>query len=451
MSDPDRSAHPEVAAPADDAQGVASRQAAATALVHIHAEAAWSSPVVDKVLTAGRLDARDRAFAANLVFSTLRWEGTVDWVLTGQVSRGLEDVEVELLDVLRLGAWELLYGNAPSHAVVHAWVQVARQLVGERATGFVNGVLRGIERGRAELPWPDPTTDEGLGLQLGYPTWIVTAARQRFGEERVGAALAAGNQPAPLVLRAVVPREQVLDALAAQGLEAQPGRLSRDAVVLAERHVPGDLDVINDGWAIVQDQASQVIGVAAADGLDRGSVAIDLCAAPGGKATHLAQQGLTVTAVDRHAGRLRRTAAMATKLGLELQTLVADGTATGLPAGQADLVLVDAPCTGLGVVRRRPELRWRRSPQDVTSLADIQVRLLRAAVELARPGGRVAYAVCTWTEQETDDVVASVLADGRVTVQGLPAVGTPTAHGVQMAPDTDDGDGMYLAVLQREE
>ncbi|CAN5434134.1 16S rRNA (cytosine(967)-C(5))-methyltransferase RsmB [soil metagenome] len=447
MSTPDGAADPA----AEPAAGVASRQAAASALIHIHAEQAWASPVVDRVLTAGSLDLRDRSFVANLVFSALRWEGTLDWVLAGRISRSLNDVEVELLDVLRLGTWELLYGNAPSRAVVHAWVEVARLLVGQRATGFVNGVLRGVTRAADDLPWPDPTTDEGLALQYGYPIWVVTEARQRFGDARAAAVLDAGNQPAPLVLRALGARDDLLAVLADQGIEAEPGRLSRDAVVLSQRHVPGDLQVIRDGLATVQDQASQVIGLAAADGLPAGATAIDLCAAPGGKSTHLAQQGLQVTAVDRHAGRLRRTASLAAHLGLSIDTLLADGTATGLPEGQADLVLVDAPCSGLGVVRRRPELRWRRDAASVGALAVLQTDLLRAAVGLAKPGGRVAYAVCTWTEAETDAVVRTVVADGQVVEQPAPAVGTPTAFGVQMAPDTDDGDGMYLAVLQRRE
>jgi 16S rRNA (cytosine967-C5)-methyltransferase len=434
----------------DPLEGVASRQAAASALIHIHAEDAWASPVVDKVLTASSLDLRDRSFVANLVFSALRWEGTLDWVLSRQINRPLDDVEVTLLDVLRLGTWELLYGHAPSHAVVHAWVEVARALVGQRATGFVNGVLRGVTRAQPDLPWPDPSTDAGMALRHGYPEWVVTAARLRFGPDRMAAVLDAGNTPAPLVLRAVAPRQQVLDSLAAAGIQATPGRLSRDAIILTDRAVPGDLACIADGTAIVQDQASQVIGLAAADGLPAGAIAIDLCAAPGGKATHLAQQGLQVTAVDKHAGRLRRTAQMAARLGLPMETLAADGTATGLPAGQADLVLVDAPCSGLGVVRRRPELRWRRDEASITALQAIQTDLLRAAVALVRPGGRVAYAVCTWTRDETDAVVGEVLADGALVQRDAPGVGTLTAHGVQLAPDTDEGDGMYLSVLQKE-
>ncbi len=449
MSGTDDQTTGEHTASEEPGQGVPARQAALTALLRIHAEDAWASPVVDAVLNASGLDARDRGFMANLVFNTLRWEGTLDWILSHVLTRGADDVEVELLDILRLGTWELRYGHAPSHAVVHAYVEVARAVVGQRATGFVNGVLRNVGRKADGLPWPPADSDEGLGLRLGYPTWIVSMARERFGDERLEAVLQAGNEPAPLILRAVAPREDVIAALARQGVESTPGELSPDAVLLTERHVPTDLEPVRDGTAIVQDQSSQVIGWAAAQGVPTGGVAIDLCAAPGGKTTHLAQQGLVVTAVDRHAGRLRRTAALAARLGMDVTTLVADGAATGLPEGQADLVLVDAPCSGLGVVRRRPELRWRRGPESVGSLHDVQVDLLRAAIALTRPGGRVAYSVCTWTSEETDQVVASVMADGTVRPVPAPTVGTPTLHGVQLSPDTEQGDGMYLALLER--
>ena len=206
-----------------------------------------------------------------------------------------------------------------------------------------------------------------------------------------------------------------------------------------------------DGRAVVQDQASQVVGQVAGAGLPAGAVAIDLCAAPGGKSTHLAQQGLNVTAVDVHPGRLRRAQAMADRLGLSLRTVAGDGRTVDLPEGAADLVLVDAPCTGLGVVRRRPELRWRRGPADPRQLGALQVELLQRALALVRPGGRVVYSVCTWTQPETDDVVAAVIGDTAgvhtVTVDG----GTQTVHGVQLAPDIDEGDGMYIALLQRTE
>lgn len=434
-----------------DRQGVAARQIALSIVLQVHEDLAWASPVADRILRKSDLDAQDRAFATNLAFSTLRWEGTLDWVLTQTVTRGLEAVETTLVDLLRIATWELMYGHQPVHAVVDSHVEVARNVIGQRATGFVNGVLRNVARGIPSLPWPEDGTPEGLALRQGYPLWISSSAIQRFGHERAAAVLAAGNEQAPQVLRAVAPRDAVLAALADQGIAAEPGDLARDAIVLSDRVVPRDLDVIADGRAIVQDQASQVVVQVATEGLPAGATAIDLCAAPGGKATHLAQLGLDVTAVDRHAGRIRQTADLAAHLGLTIRTVHADGSSSGLPPGSADLVLLDAPCSGLGVVRRRPELRWRRSHDDVLSLGEVQRRLLRAAVSLVRPGGRVAYSVCTWTTYEADAAVEEVADEGLVTVNPSPSVGTATPFGTQIAPDVDNGDGMYISIMQRTE
>ncbi|MEE8603437.1 16S rRNA (cytosine(967)-C(5))-methyltransferase RsmB [Euzebya tangerina] len=436
--------------------GVATRQAALAALLQIDDQQAWASPVVDRVLSGSGLDDRDRAYVANLVFSTLRWEGTLDWMLAHLVTRGLDAVQQELLHILRLGTWELRFGAAPAHAGVNTWVEVARHAVGDRATGFVNGVLRNVVRRGDTLPWPDPTSVEGVALATAHPPWVVELARERFGVDRATDVLAAGNETAPLILRAVAPREEVVARLAADGVAASAGSLTDTAVVLGERVPPGRLAVISEGLAIVQDQSSQVVGATAAREIPAGATAVDLCAAPGGKTTHLAQAGLAVTAVDRHAGRLRRTAELAARLGLSITTRLADGAASGLPEASADLVLVDAPCSGLGVVRRRPELRWRKDPADVTALRAVQERLLRAAVLLTKPGGRIVYSVCTWTVAETDQVVAAVVEDGTAvleragqTAPNPDASGSLTEYGRQLAPDTEQGDGMYLAVLRR--
>lgn len=440
---------------AEPQEGVAARRVALDIVQQVHAEDAWASPVADRLLSASSLDARDRAFAANLAFSTLRWEGTLDWVLGQTVSRPLDQVEPALLDLLRIATWELQHGGQPAHAVVHSQVELARTVVGQRATGFVNGVLRSLAKGLDRLPWPPEDTARGLALREGYPVWVAHAATERFGADRAPAVLQAGNVPAPLVLRAVAPRDDVLAALAVDGVRARPGTLADDAVVLQERANPADLAVVADRMAVVQDQASQVVGQVAADGLPAGATAIDLCAAPGGKSTHLAQRGLSVTAVDVHPGRLRRAAALADDLGLDLRTVAGDGREVDLPEGAADLVLVDAPCTGLGVVRRRPELRWRRGPGDARQLQAVQVGLLRRALELVRPGGRVVYSVCTWTVHETDPVVEQVLTgdDGRTASVGTVTVegGTPTTSGIQLAPDVDEGDGMFIALLERTE
>ena len=405
---------------------MAARLVAWRAVRRVHAEDAWASPVVDAVLADSGLDARDRALAAHLAFTALRWEGTLDWMLAQVVDRDLADIEVALLDVLRIGVAELHLGRAPAHAVVGGAVEVARRVVHPRTTGFVNGVLRALARRLDELPWPDRATDEGLGLALGYPAWIVAEARARFGD-RAEAVLAAGNEPAPLTLRAVADPAVVTERLQAQGADVTPGRHAPEALVVTGGPPPGELDVVREGLAVVQDEASMVVARTAAEGLPPGSLAIDLCAAPGGKATHLAQLGLDVVAVDRHPGRLSRTVALARRTRLPLKAVAADGRRPPLREGVADLVLLDAPCSGLGTVRRRPELRWRRTPEDLDALAQLQADLLGSATKLVKPGGRVVYSVCTWTRRETAGVVSGETA-------------------LQLSPDVDGTDGMYIAI-----
>lgn len=436
--------------------GTASRRAAWEALRLVHVDRMWSQQAVDAALRASDLDTRDRAFAANLAYSTLRFEGSLDAELTVASSRPLAEVDPGLLDVLRMGAWQLRHGGVPDRAAVGTAVEVARAVVGGWSTGFCNGVLRTVAR--SDPPRYDESTDEGLGLALGYPAWIVASARGAFGA-RARAVLAAGNVPAGITLRAAPGgRAALLDELRADGIEARPTAAATDGVGVGHLDV-GALPAVAEGRAAVQDEASMLVVEAlaeAAGGLD-GASAVDLCAAPGGKTAHLAALGAEVVAVDRDARRLPLVAEAAARLGVaeRVRTVRADALTADLAVGAADFVLLDAPCTGLGVVRRRPELRWRRRLTDVAELATLQGRLLDAAVRLVRPGGLVAYSVCTWTGEETVDVVSSALArsDSPWELAGPPAsvggAGSTVGPLLRLDPDRDGTDGMAIALIRR--
>ncbi len=435
--------------------GVAGRRTAHRVLRRVHADGSWTAPAVDAELRHSQLDERDRGFAANLAMETLRWEGTLDWVLARSLTRALDQVEPALLDILRAGAWELLYGRAPDRAVVDTTVRVARLEVGDRATGFVNGVLRGVARQREGMAWPSPETDEGLALALGYPSWVAAQARARFGEE-APAVLEAGNVSPGLTLRVDGDRDAAIAGLRATGLDAEPGRWAPAAVRVPGAR-PDQLGLARDSFT-VQDEASQLVTQALrnATGELSGQLVLDLCAGPGGKTTHLAALGAQVVAVDRHHHRALLAARLAHRLGLGAGVTVLTGDATGplVAEDRADAVLVDAPCTGLGVVRRRPELRWRRSAAEVGDLAALQRRLLAQAVSAVRPGGTVLYSVCTWTPSETVEVVRAALADHdelRAEPVDLGGAGRRLDDdpGLQLTPDVDDADGMYVACLRR--
>lgn len=439
------------------APGLPTRRAAYRAVRRVHEHGAWASPAVDAEIAG--LDARSRAFAANLAFQTLRWEGTLDWAL-GHALRRSADPEVQ--DVLRLGAWQIGFGRTPARAAVSTAVELVRSEIGPQAGGFVNAVLRTLARTWTELPWPDEGTDEGLGLALGYPAWIVAEARARFGGD-ARAVLEAGNEPPGLTLRASPGDADALVAeLAEDGHQGTRGRLAADAVRVPGAD-PGRLSAVAQGRATPQDEASMVVGEvllealrvgaeegAGADaGVARPSV-LDACAGPGGKATHLAARGAAVTAADVHPHRARLVATLAERLGLDVGVVAADGTLPPWPPASFDGVLLDVPCSGLGVVRRRPELRWRQEPGDVRDLQRLQAALVDQAVGLVRAGGVLVYSACTWTVGETTAVVRAALRRH----QELAPAGQPPGWrsggepGVFLRPDLHGTDGMYIACLR---
>lgn len=422
-------------ATAGDVKGLAARRAALRAITAVETRGAYSNLVVPREVAA-LADPRDRALATMLAYDTLRWQGTLDWAL-GRVLRRRR-VEAKLMRVLRLGAYQLLRTDIPPAAVVHTAVALAREQVppvrADAAASFVNGVLRALAREREQLPWPGPEDPVAhLALRTAHPEWVVEELLQRYPFEEVAALLEADDQPPGLTLRAVGDPDALVAELRAVGVEAERGRWAPEAV-RAPGADPRELDAVAEGRAVPQDEASMM--VVHALGVHPGERVIDLCAGPGGKTTHLAQLGAEVTAVEVHPHRAELVRRSAAALGFEVEVVVADAREVDLPP--ADAVLVDAPCSDLGVGRRRPEVRWRRRPEDVEALADLQRQLLRAALRLVRPGGRVVYAVCTWTHAETDAVVDAVAAE----------TGAVVVDRRRWWPHHHDTDAMFHATLR---
>lgn len=431
------------------ASGSTSRTTAWDIVRRVHRDHAWTGPAVDGALRSSTLDARDRAFASNLALQTLRWQGTLDWALAQVLRRPLERVEPGLLDVLRLGAWQLLYGRMPDRAAVAATVDVARTALGDRTVGFANGVLRALARRRAELPWPAADSVEGRALRAGYPSWVVRAADERFAAAATGE-LEAGNEPAGLTVRAA-DAAAVGGRLAAAGAAVTPGALAPEALHV-DGLAPNDVLAVAPD-AVIQDEASIVVGRVLAAAVPSAARVLDVCAAPGGKATHLATLGLDAVAADRNARRLALVADLAGRLGLDVPAAAADGTRPPWRPGAYAGVLLDAPCSGLGVVRRRPELRWRRTAADVSSLTGVQDALLDASAPLVSPGGALVYSVCTWTVAETVDVVTRFLTRTPgftpQPVTSVPDRSAAAGPGLQLMTSEHGCDGMYIAVLRR--
>lgn len=414
-----------------------------------------------------KFDARDAALATELVYGTLRRQGTYDAVIADCVDRPLREVDPPVLDVLSLGVHQLLGTRIPTHAAVSASVELARVVLGDGRAKFVNAVLRKVARddldgwlARVAPPY-DEDPEDHLAVVHSHPRWVVSALWDSLGGGRAGIEeLLAADNERPEVTLVAWPGRATRDELLGEEA-AVAGRWSPYAVRLSEGGEPGAVEAVREGRAGVQDEGSQLVALALADapldGPDRRW--LDGCAGPGGKAALLgalaAERGAFLLASEKQPHRAGLVAkALAGNPG-PYQVIAADGTRPPWRPGSFDRVLVDVPCTGLGALRRRPEARWRRRPEDLDGFAPLQRGLLREALEAVRVGGVVAYATCSPHLAETRAVVADVLKrrpgaellDARPLLPGVPALGE--GPDVQLWPHVHGTDAMYLALVRR--
>ncbi|MHC0433207.1 RsmB/NOP family class I SAM-dependent RNA methyltransferase [Streptomyces sp. O3] len=428
-------------------------------------------PLLKKARDKGDFDGRDAALATELVYGTLRRQGTYDAIISACVDRPLREVDPPVLDVLSLGAHQLLGTRIPSHAAVSASVELARVVLGDGRAKFVNAVLRKIAAddlgGWVEKVAPpyEEDPEEHLAVVHSHPRWVVSALWDSLGGGRAGIEdlLEADNERPEVTLVARPGRSTAEELLGVLGEErGLPGRWSPHAVRLAEGGEPGALDAVREGRAGVQDEGSQLVALALAqaplEGPDRRW--LDGCAGPGGKAAMLAglaaQRGAVLLASEKQPHRARLVARALEGNPGPYQVIAADGTRPAWRPGSFDRVLMDVPCTGLGALRRRPEARWRRRPEDLDGFAPLQRGLLREALAAVRVGGVVGYATCSPHLAETRAVVDDVLrqggaelVDARPLMPGVPALGE--GPDVQLWPHLHGTDAMYLAVLRRTE
>jgi 16S rRNA (cytosine967-C5)-methyltransferase len=418
---------------------------------------AYANLLLPQLLRERQLDERDAAFTTQLAYGTLRAQGTLDAILTGLVSRPLAELDPRVLDLLRLGAYQLIDLRVPSHAAVDTTVDLTRAIVGTGASGLVNAVLRKVATGGNREQWLaalNASGDERLGLATDHPRWIVEVWREALGgdTELEPALLADDVAPEVHLVARRIDRDELVEESG-----GEPGPWSPFAVRLHGGD-PGRLRFVRSGTAAVQDEGSQLAALllsrAPLDGPD--SSWLDMCAGPGGKAGLLAAlrpDGVRLTAADRapHRAELVRRALEGEEA---VEVLVADGTAPPWAAGSFDRVLVDAPCTGLGALRRRPEVRWRRTPDDVPGLVTLQTALLDSALASVRVGGVVAYVTCSPHAAETVAVVDAAAA--RDDVEVLPVAPLfPEVPGMergaygQLWPHRHGTDAMFLALLRR--
>ncbi|MFE7587184.1 RsmB/NOP family class I SAM-dependent RNA methyltransferase [Streptomyces gardneri] len=424
-------------------------------------------PLLRKAREKGDFDGRDAALATELVYGTLRRQGTYDAIISACIDRPLREVDPPVLDVLALGAHQLLGTRIPTHAAVSASVELARVVLGDGRAKFVNAVLRKISQQDLDAwvaqvaPPYDKDAEDHLAVVHSHPRWVVSALWDALGGGRAGIEdLLEADNERPEVTLVARPGRSTTEELAAV-TETLPGRWSPYALRMAEGGEPGAIEAVKDGRAGVQDEGSQLVALALANATLEGSDArwLDGCAGPGGKAALLAalasERGAALLASEKQPHRARLVErALAGNPG-PYQVIAADGTRPPWRPGSFDRVLMDVPCSGLGALRRRPEARWRRRPEDLDGFAPLQRALLTEALSAVRVGGIVGYATCSPHLAETrvvvDDVLKKVggaeLIDARPFMPGVPALGD--GPDVQLWPHLHGTDAMYLALLRR--
>jgi 16S rRNA (cytosine967-C5)-methyltransferase len=435
------------------------RRAAFDVLRAVSERDAYANLALPALLRDRGITGRDAAFATELAYGTCRSRGLLDAIIAKAADRPPETIDPVLLDLLRLGAYQLLRTRVEQHAAVSTTVEQAGVEFDSARAGFVNAVLRKIA-GRDEQSWVEelaPPADSDpvghLAFVHAHPRWVAQAFADALGADAGQLdALLASDDARPVVHLAARPGVLTAEQLAEQ-VNGTAGRYSPYAVYLPGGD-PGRLNPVRDGAALVQDEGSQLVAraltLAEVDGPDAGRW-LDLCSGPGGKTALLAALGehARVTAIEPSATRAEMVEQ--NTRGLPVDVLRVDGRESGLEPG-FDRVLVDAPCTGLGALRRRPEARWRRQPGDVPTLAKLQRELLAAAIRLTRPGGVVLYATCSPHLSETVGVVADALRRHPVTALDTrplfdPVDGLGDGPYVQLWPHRHGTDAMFAAAL----
>lgn len=422
---------------------------------------AYANLALPALLRDRGISGRDAAFATELTYGTCRTRGLLDAVIGAAAGRPPEAIDPVLLDLLRMGTYQLLRTRVDAHAAVSTTVEQAGVEFDSARAGFVNGVLRTIA-GRDEKSWvdelaPDPARDPigHAAFVHAHPRWVAQAFADALGADagELGAALA-GDDERPQVHLAARPGVLSAGELA-EAVGGTLGRYSPYAVYLPGGD-PGQLAAVREARALVQDEGSQLVAraltLAPVD--DDTGRWLDLCAGPGGKTALLAalgvERGARVTAVEPSPGRADLVAE--NTRGLDVDVRRVDGRQSDLEPG-FDRVLVDVPCTGLGALRRRPEARWRRQPSDVPALAKLQRELLAAAIALTRPGGVVLYSTCSPHLAETVGVVADALRRHPVRALDTRPLFEPAEPGegpyTQLWPHRHGTDAMFAAALVR--
>ncbi|HHW12350.1 MAG TPA: 16S rRNA (cytosine(967)-C(5))-methyltransferase RsmB [Firmicutes bacterium] len=437
------------------------RRLALDALLAIAEEGAYANRILNSLFTKEQPDEKEKRLATELVLGTLRHRSRLDFLLNRLLTKELSGLPVAIREVLRLSLYQLIFTNHPAYAVVNEAVALTKAGKYRGLSRLVNGVLRNYLRRQQELEQalPDFAQDPvgHLTIVHSHPRWLVERWIRRWGEEMTHRLVEANNAPAPLSVRTNtlrINRDELLAAMTKAGIEAEPVPTIPEAIRVKSGQELTSNPLWTEGYFYIQDEASMLVAHLLAP--EPGMVIADLCAAPGGKTTHLAQLMNNlgrIYALDQFEHKTALIAENARRLGIGIIEPLTTDARCWRPAEPVDGILLDAPCTGTGVIRRRPDIRWRRQPDDLAQLVPLQQELLNHAASLLRPGGRLVYSTCSLEREENEEQITRFLAahpEFRVDLPANFAVDFPAdrlAEGFLIMPRVDGPDGFFMTRL----
>jgi 16S rRNA (cytosine967-C5)-methyltransferase len=402
----------------------------------------------------GPLDARDRRWTRELVYGMLRTRASIDTILSDRVRGGLARLDPDVIDLLRLGVYQLLnMGSVPAYAAIAQTVELAKRRHGIGASKLVNAVLRRTDRERDQLITAPPSdTVDALALKYSHPRWLIARWIDLWGEQDTERLLTLNNADAPIAIRPYgIVREQLEAMMEAAGVHVADAPYARDSIAISGGTTFTELGAFKKGLFFVQDPAATLVTEYAA--VPTGATVADLCAAPGGKALELSRTAGTVVASDKSFARLQRLLANQRRLE-SVNLLPFVGDARNPAIRPVDAVLIDVPCTGTGTFRRHPDARWRIKVSDIAVMSALQKLILRAAAKTVKPDGLLIYSTCSLEPEENDAQIDSFLSDNLNWILEPPSEGSVPPElldggRLRVLPHRHGTDGAFAARLRR--
>ncbi|MEG6585997.1 16S rRNA (cytosine(967)-C(5))-methyltransferase RsmB [Dendrosporobacter sp. 1207_IL3150] len=439
------------------------RQVALKVINDVNTNGAYANIALAREINKHSLSDQDRRFLTELVYGTVKAGNTLDWIISHYINRPLNKISPIVRDILRLGIYQIFFlTKVPASAACNQAVELTKKYGHVGTVKFVNAVLRNAARAPEKAAYPDKEKDpiKYLALKYFHPEWLVTRWVNRLGFAEAELLCSANNTTPMLSVRTntiKTNRDELCKVLRSEGVVFELSTKTPEGIICSEYPALGSLRSLQTGLFQVQDESSMLVSHV----LDPqpGEFVIDACGAPGGKSTHIAalmnNKGL-VLSTDIHEHKLAITRDNATRLGVSIiETKALDAVELGdLYPDQADRVLVDAPCSGLGVLRRKPDSRWRKSNDILRDLPQLQIAILRSAAKCVKPGGVLVYSTCTTEPEENQEIIKRFLADHTNFMLDITGDYLPIKNAqemIQLWPHIDGSDGFFIARLKRSE